>query len=141
MNIKDIQTIMKDFEKSSLMVLELETDDFKLKLSKNKTDGFVVIKEEQTTEAKNTIKEPNYDKTPVLSPLVGTFYSNNDKGPLVSVGKKINKGDVVGIIEAMKIFNEITAPTDGVVREILVANGSVVGFHDVLMMIGPEHEK
>ena len=139
MNIKDIQTIINHFEKSSLMTLELETSDYKLKLSKNKTEDRIIAKEEPKPLVSE--KPASSDKTPVLAPLVGTFYASNDHGPLVSVGKKVSKGDVIGIIEAMKIFNEITAPTDGVITEIFASHGAVVGFHDVLMMIGPEHEK
>ncbi|MGD9887363.1 MAG: acetyl-CoA carboxylase biotin carboxyl carrier protein subunit [Bacilli bacterium] len=139
MNIKDIQTIINHFEKSSLQTLELETSDYKLKLSKNKAEERITSKEEPKPPVSE--KPLVEDKTPVLAPLVGTFYASNDHGPLVSVGKKVSKGDVIGIIEAMKIFNEITAPVDGVITEIFASHGMVVGFHDVLMMIGPEHEK
>ena len=75
--------------------------------------------------------------TPVNAPLVGTFYrapSPEDK-PFVEVGQKVKKGDVVGIIEAMKLMNEINAPADGVVEEILAENGNMVEFNETLMIL------
>ncbi|MCL2573436.1 MAG: acetyl-CoA carboxylase biotin carboxyl carrier protein [Defluviitaleaceae bacterium] len=64
----------------------------------------------------------------VASPIVGTFYdrSNPESKPFVSVGQSVKKGDVLCILEAMKIMNEITADVDGVVSEILVKNGDMV---------------
>lgn len=75
--------------------------------------------------------------TPVKAPLVGTFYgapSPEDK-PFVSVGQSVKKGDVIGIIEAMKLMNEITAPEDGVVKSIFAENGNMVEYGEVLMVL------
>ena len=73
----------------------------------------------------------------VKAPLVGTFYkapSPEDK-PFVEVGKEIHKGDVIGIIEAMKLMNEVTAAVDGVVKEILVADGDMVEYGQILITL------
>ncbi len=148
MTIKEIQSIIKDFESSSLMSLELEMDNFKLRLSKNKTDQ-VVVKEDRKEEAK---KEITYKDTPapqqsnhqiIKSPLVGTFYASSTPNgkPFVEVGQHVKKGQVVCIIEAMKIMNEITSPYDGVVKEIFVRNSDVVGFNHNLIRVGDPHEK
>lgn len=74
----------------------------------------------------------------VKSPLVGTFYAAPapDKAPFVSVGQSVSKGDVLMIIESMKVMNEVTSEFDGVVKEILVHNGDVVEYDQTLMIIG-----
>lgn len=73
----------------------------------------------------------------VKSPIVGTFYSapSPDKAPFVKVGDKVNKGDVIMIIESMKLMNEIQSDFDGVVAEILVENGEAVEFDQPIMII------
>ncbi len=75
----------------------------------------------------------------ITSPMVGTFYSAPapDEEPFVSVGDRINKGDTVCIIEAMKLMNEIEAEISGQIREINVQNGEPVEFGQVLMRIDP----
>ena len=66
----------------------------------------------------------------VKSPIVGTFYASPapDKPPFVTVGARVKKGDVVMIIESMKLMNEITAEQDGVITEVCAENGQVVDF-------------
>lgn len=75
--------------------------------------------------------------TPVKSPMVGTFYSSPsaDSDPFVEVGSTVNSGDVVCIIEAMKLMNEIVAEKSGKVTEICVKNGDTVEYGQVLMYI------
>lgn len=77
--------------------------------------------------------------TPVSSPMVGTFFSSPspDSAPFVEVGKRIEPGAVVCIIEAMKVFNEIKAEVGGVVEKILVTNGQGVEFGQPLMLLKP----
>ncbi len=73
----------------------------------------------------------------VKSPIVGTYYSAPapDKPPFVKVGQKVKKGDVLMIIESMKLMNEIASEFDGVVAEILVENGTPVEFDQPIMRI------
>ncbi|MCL2402326.1 MAG: acetyl-CoA carboxylase, biotin carboxyl carrier protein [Oscillospiraceae bacterium] len=73
----------------------------------------------------------------VNSPMVGVFYSSpgTDKDPYVSVGDKVTAGDVLCIIEAMKMMNEITAEHDGVITEICVANKDAVEYGQILFRI------
>lgn len=148
MTIKEIQTIIKDFESSPLMTLELEMEGFKLKLSKNKTSesqlSYHQTKDEKEQTIQTTQKQIHLDHQNLIkSPLVGTFYAaSTPKGkPLAEVGMHVKKGQVVCIIEAMKIMNEITSPYDGIIKEIFVNNGDVVGFNQSLMRIGESHEK
>ena len=73
----------------------------------------------------------------VVAPMVGTMYRASSPGapPFVEVGSRISAGDVVCIIEAMKILNQIESDASGVVREILVENGQPVEFGQTLMIV------
>lgn len=144
MTIKEIQSIIKDFETSTLMTLELEMDGFKLRLSKNKENQVTVKENYSNNEVKETSpQKPQPNHTMIKSPLVGTFYaaSTPNGTPFVEVGQTVKKGQVVCIIEAMKIMNEITSPFNGVVKEIFVHNGEVVGFDHNLIRVGEVNEK
>ena len=73
----------------------------------------------------------------VKSPLVGTYYaaSSPESAPFVKVGDKVNKGQVLGIVEAMKLMNEIESEFDGTVKEILVENEQMVEFGQPMFVI------
>lgn len=142
MTIKELQSLIKEIENSPLMTLELETEDFKLKLSKNKYEPIEVISPQpvQVIERSIPTETPLLKNEAVLvikSPLVGTFYASPtiNGNPYVEVGQPVKKGQVVCIIEAMKIMNEITSPYDGVLKEVLIKNGDVVGYDDSIMVI------
>ncbi len=76
----------------------------------------------------------------VKSPMVGTFYrsSTPEKPPFVEIGQSIKKGDVVCIIEAMKLFNEIESEVSGKVVKVLVDNAKPVEYDQVLFLVEPE---
>ncbi|MCH2134377.1 MAG: acetyl-CoA carboxylase biotin carboxyl carrier protein [Phycisphaerales bacterium] len=76
---------------------------------------------------------------PIQSPMVGTFYSaaSPDADPFVQVGSTVAEGEVICLIEAMKIFNEIKAETSGTVQKVLVSNGDAVEFGQDLLLIKP----
>lgn len=73
----------------------------------------------------------------IKSPMVGVFYAapSPDSEPFVTVGKKVNKGDVVCIVEAMKLMNEITAEQSGTITEVCVNNGDIVEYGQDLFKI------
>ena len=73
----------------------------------------------------------------ITSPLVGVFYAapSEDADPFVKVGDPVKKGQVVGIVEAMKLMNEITSDCDGVVREVCVENAEAVEYGQSLFVI------
>lgn len=142
MTLKEIQKIIKDFEGSELTELELEYEDVKLRLSKNKTTNQTNlnnVKNNVETTLNNETIEPtiNLPVNEIKSPLVGTFYaaSSPESDPYVKVGERVKKGDVVCIIEAMKIMNEITATTDGIIENIHFDNGEAVGYNDVIFTV------
>lgn len=80
---------------------------------------------------------PQQTGTPLTSPMVGTFYRAPSPGadPFVKIGDTVKKGQVVCIIEAMKLLNEVEADMDGTVKEVCVENGQPVEFGQSLFII------
>jgi len=76
----------------------------------------------------------------IKSPMIGTFYrsSNPDSPPFASVGDKVSKGQVVCIIEAMKLFNEIESEVSGTITKVMVENSSPVEYDQVLFVVEPD---
>lgn len=142
MNIKEVKIIIDDFKKSDLMSLELETKEFKLKLSKRQDETIQVETNNKSAVIKKETNKIN-NIHEIKAPLVGTFYSaaSPEQEPFAKVGKKVAVGDVVCIIEAMKIMNEITSNVNGIISEVVVANNSIVGFDDVLFKVDPNDSK
>ena len=97
-----------------------------------------VTREAAATEGAEPAPETGADEfEKILSPMVGTFYraSNPEEPPYVEVGKRISKGEVVCIIEAMKLMNEIEAESDGVIRDVLVEDAQPVEYGQPLFSI------
>lgn len=151
---EQIKELIKSIDSSSLRLFELEEQGFKLKLSKNEETSKEIIKENNplnevksaitSSESNNIVinnkSEINNDTNEssnnnesynvVKSPLVGTYYSSGTPGgkPYVQKGDKVKKGDVLCIIEAMKIMNEITSEYDGEIVEVLRSDEDIVEF-------------
>ena len=83
------------------------------------------------------VPEMIQDGTPVESPMVGVFYAapSPDSEPYVTVGSKVSKGDVLCLIEAMKLMNEVTAEKSGEITAVCAENGQVVEYGQPLFMI------
>jgi acetyl-CoA carboxylase biotin carboxyl carrier protein len=86
-----------------------------------------------------TLEAPADNRTPVLAPLVGTFFRSSKPGekPFVEVGETVDAGQTVCIVEAMKMMNEVVAAESGKVAEIAAENGEWVEFEQVLMFLEP----
>lgn len=151
---EQIKELIKSIDSSSLRVFELEEQGFKLKLSKNEETSKEIIKESRSlnevrssaisSENNNIVinnkaeinsdtnESSNNDESynVVKSPLVGTYYSSGTPGgkPYVQKGDKVKKGDVLCIVEAMKIMNEITSECDGEIVEVLRNDEDIVEF-------------
>ena len=142
MNIQDIYQLMDRFEGSSMAELNLEMEGVKVLLKKGGATAAVQVAPPATTVAEPVVihkaeKKEEVSGTTIEAPLVGTFYAapSPEEAPFVTVGSEVKKGDVVGIIEAMKLMNEITAPCDGIIEAINVENGQMVEYHQVLMSV------
>ena len=150
MNLQDIKDLMKEFNDSDIYKLSLEMDDVKLKLEKEEPIQPIVaapsaimptpaaaaptVAPAATPEASACEQQ---EGTPVKSPVVGVFYSASapDAPAYVQVGDRVQKGQTLCIIEAMKMMNEITAEEEGVISEICVTNGQVVEYGTELFRI------
>lgn len=149
---EQIKELINSIDSSSLRVFELESEGIKLKLSKNE-ESFKEISKENNSNSKAIssnennsivinnkaeIKDEasdaevlkNNDFKSIKSPLVGTFYSSGTPGgkPYVEVGSKVKKGEVICIVEAMKIMNEITAEEECEIVEVLRNDEDIVEF-------------
>ncbi len=141
---KDLKDYIKIFEDSQLQVLELEDQEGmrilmeKPQPSEVETQVVTVAQPEvkQTSTVVETANVKDSSKV-ITSPMFGVFYSASspDSQPFVTVGKSVNKGETVCIVEAMKIMNEITAEESGVITEILVNNGDVVEYGQPLFKL------
>ena len=148
LDYNQIKELIKEIDSSSLRVFELENSDIKLKLSKNEENSSskenvinttssenstVITKETKTTTEETLVEDEELieeNLNIVKSPLVGTYYSSSTPGgaPYVEVGSKVKKGDVLCIVEAMKIMNEITSEVDGEIVEALRSDEEIVEF-------------
>jgi acetyl-CoA carboxylase biotin carboxyl carrier protein len=161
MDIKEIQNLIKFVAKSGASEVKLEMEDVKITIKTG--PGFtettyvqsapVQQSSPQQVVASSTTPQPvaenlapvakasdntsNY--ITVKSPIIGTFYRrpSPDKQNFVEVGTEINSGDVVCVIEAMKLFNEIESEISGKVVKILVDNASPVEFDQPLFLVDP----
>ncbi|MFI3226266.1 MAG: acetyl-CoA carboxylase [Clostridia bacterium] len=135
MEIKDIKEIIRVFEQSGLEFLEVSNEKSHIKMKKPKISVSKAPQNNNILQVEPKEMINNY--TEIKSPVVGVFYASPspENPPFVSVGQSVQKGDVIGLIEAMKVMSEIKASADGVVREILVSNEQLVAFGDVLVQI------
>lgn len=148
LDYNQIKELIKEIDSSSLRVFELENSEIKLKISKNEENSSYKENTSNTMSSENskvftketkTLTEEILETTEELikenlnivkSPLVGTYYSSSTPGgsPYVEVGSKVKKGDVLCIVEAMKIMNEITSEVDGEIVEALRNDEEIVEF-------------
>ncbi len=158
MDYSDIKRLIDDMGNSKIDSLKIEfPDGVKISMKKNTEKEVViaapgnvieasapmttpVVTEKQETaivkaEEKETKQEENYKV--VKSPMVGTFYASSspDKEPFVKVGDKVHKGQVLCIVEAMKLMNEIESEFDGEIVEVCVNNEDIVEYGTPLFKI------
>lgn len=143
MNISEVKDLMAQFDQSSLREFSFKTDESELTFSKNEytapvapvTTAAPVSAPAEAEVAADTDIFAEGEEVP--SPLVGVAYlaPTPDKPAFVSVGDAVKKGQTLLIIEAMKVMNEIPAPKDGIVTEVMVNNEDVVEFGQGLVRI------
>ena len=151
MDYNDVKELIQIIDNSKFVNFELTLDNVSVKMtksndetSKNEEKPFVkdnVEKVKKIVEVeKNQLSDdekPQPRGNIVKSPIVGTFYSamSPDKPVLAPKGAKVKKGDVLCIVEAMKIMNEITSEFDGEVEEVFAENGQLVEYGEPLFSI------
>lgn len=162
MELKEIQQLIKFVSNSGVDEVDIEKKDFKISIKKTSRSEVVAV---QTTPVQTQITtpvtqpvqepvaEPKADETEskaepaasgnlieVKSPMIGTFYRSPgpDKPAFINVGDSINPGDVICIVEAMKLFNEIESEVSGTVVKVLVDDASPVEYDQPLFLVEPK---
>ena len=139
MEFENLIQLIKTVSSSELTEFSMKDGDFKVSMNKKKevqivADGNMAAEipvfTAQTVAPEKESVESEPEGNQVKAPLVGTFYSASapDAAPFVKVGDTVKKGQVLGIIEAMKLMNEIESEYEGVVEAILVENGQMVEY-------------
>ena len=161
MEIKEIQNLIKFVAKSGAHEVKLETDDFKITIKTSADNPFVEPHTSLQSLPSMVVKEPQVDSTvdtevpektsskaskdeadnliTIKSPMIGTFYRkpSPDKDVFIEVGDTIKVGDVLCVVEAMKLFNEIESEVRGKIVKILVDDSSPVEFDQPLFLVEP----
>ena len=148
MDYDKIKELIEAVSKSNLTRFEVEEGGLKISMRTDKDSKNIVVAASQTAAATvaepmvQTAAVPQVEETAgsmvVKSPLVGTFYCapNVDAKPYVQLGDVVKKGQVLGIVEAMKLMNEIESEFEGEIKEILVENEQMVEYGQPLFVIG-----
>jgi len=150
MNIKEIKEMINLMNDNGLMELEIEKDGTRIKLKKagavaEGTGAPILIEREkvdqpaQTKELSEAAAKPAGKTIEIKAPMVGTFYRapSPEAPPYVEAGQVIEQGQVICIIEAMKLMNEIKSEIRGKIVEVLVDNAEPVEFGQSMFIIEP----
>lgn len=151
LSLDEVRGLMEAFSSSGLTSFSLKDGDFELSLSSEKPEQVYVCPPAAPAgvgvpaptaapaaqPSAPAAKEEEISGNVVKSPIVGTFYASAapDKPPYVTVGKTVQEGDVLFIIESMKLMNEVTSEFNGTVEKILVQNGQAVEYGQPIMVI------
>lgn len=148
LNLEEVKDLLDAFEERNMQKLKLKKGDLEIVIERSASNSGIIhasplinqanmhtnpshasvahIPSQVSNKAEETAETGRF----ITSPMVGTFYAapSPDKPDYVKVGDKVNEGDVVCIIEAMKVMNEVKADASGVVKEILIESGHPVEF-------------
>ena len=148
-DIKDVKALAKILTDSGLTALEIDEGGSKIRLERTVTTvatasvaetTFTAPPEKPIKSAQKSVDGSTIDFNKIIevtSPMIGIFYAaaSPSSEPFVSIGSRVKKGDILCIIEAMKVMNEIISDRDGEIVDVCVSNGQVVEFSQVLFKI------
>lgn len=161
MDIKQIQDLIKFVSKSGVNEVSIEEKDFKITIKTNQEPTYItaaIPAPTPTVPAAIPVTTPATNVAPaqevaptakpaddssryiaIKSPMIGTFYrsSSPDKAPFVNVGDEVKAGQVVCIVEAMKLFNEIESDVSGKIVKVLLDNAQPVEYDQPLFLVDP----
>lgn len=157
MDLKEIQNLIKFVAKSGASEVKLEMDDVKITIKTGSDNETTIVQQVPVQAAAPVVQQqapapvaaaPEVPAAPasddskyitVKSPIIGTFYRKPapDKPVFVEVGTDIKEGDVLCVIEAMKLFNEIESEVSGKIVKVLVDDSSPVEFDQPLFLVDP----
>jgi acetyl-CoA carboxylase biotin carboxyl carrier protein len=157
MDLKEIQNLIKFVAKSGASEVKLEMEDIKITI-KTGSEGETTFVQQMPMHAAPLMQQPVAQGAPIIetpavvsepeedskyitikSPIIGTLYRkpSPDKPVFVEVGSEIKEGDVLCVIEAMKLFNEIESEVSGKIVKVLVDDSSPVEFDQPLFLVDP----
>jgi acetyl-CoA carboxylase biotin carboxyl carrier protein len=145
MDIRKVKKLIELLEESNIAELEIREGEESVRISRQVNmvqqaplaPAQIYTAPAPATNADIAPAKPDFSGHEVKSPMVGTFYGSASptSGPFVTEGQKVNVGDTLCIIEAMKMMNQIEADKAGTIRSILVENGSPVEYDQLLFII------
>ena len=150
MDMRQIKVLMQEFDDSSLSRLKISKDGFEMELEKNTgsvaaaapvaaapTAVAAAVPAAATAAETAAERVLPANAVEILSPMVGTFYSapSPDSPPFAKVGDTVKKGQVIAILEAMKIMNELEAEFDCKILDVLVSDGQAVEYDMPLFVV------
>jgi len=137
--IKELSNLLDEFD---LTEVQVENNKIgKIKVAKNSfnSQSSNIASNQNINDADSGIEKPKIqnDENIIKSPMVGTIYlqPEPESDPFIKIGDKVNKGQTLLIVEAMKTMNDIVADKDGVIKEILVGNEQPVQYDDPLIIL------
>ena len=132
--IKELTEYLEEF---GLSEIEYAEKDIKVKVSKFSGTNVATSKEIKSDSKSDVVKSEKISGTEIPSPIIGTAYLAPEPGgkKFVEVGKKINKGDTIMIVEAMKTMNHVPSPIAGTVKQICVEDGQPVEYGHTIAII------
>ena len=132
--IKELTEYLNEF---NLTEIEYTEKDIKVKVSKSSGANLTTVKEIKSEIKSENTNLDNVSGTEVPSPIIGTAYLAPEPGgkKFVEVGKKINKGDTIMIVEAMKTMNHVPSPIAGTIKKICVEDGQPVEYGHTIAII------
>ena len=148
MDIRKVKKLIELLEQSGMAEIEIKEGEESVKISRfgnaplmtpavSQKPAVVVAPSKVESKSTAASKSSEVNGNLISSPMVGTYYSapSPSAKPFITVGQQVKKGDTVGIIEAMKIMNQIEADQSGTVVEILVNDGEAVEFGQALIVL------
>jgi len=147
MELEDLKEIIELLKETDITELQVEKDGTKVKIKREKfLQQFEITAQRpsvvpvQETMVKEIVAEESEQRLiTITSPIVGTFYRSPspEAATFIEIGQRVKKGQVLCIIEAMKLMNEIESEADGIVVKALVENGQPVEYGEPLFLIDP----
>ncbi len=132
--IKELTEYLDEF---NLTEIEYADKDIKVKVSKSSGTNITTVKDIKSEIKPENVQVNNVSGTEVISPIIGTAYLAPEPGgkKFVEVGNKINKGDTIMIVEAMKTMNHVPSPIAGTIKKICVDDGQPVEYGHTIAII------
>jgi acetyl-CoA carboxylase biotin carboxyl carrier protein len=143
MELEELKELIEILKETDITEIQLEKDGTKIKIKREKILSSIGIPLHKASSYEEKIVTETEEETQrlvtVTSPIVGTFYRSPspEAPPFVEMNQRVDKGQVLCIIEAMKLMNEIESDIDGIIVKMLVENGQPVEYGEPLFLIEP----